>query len=60
MVQEEEGEENLDRTCEKRRSSSLRKVKEEWNIKHTIKRRNPNRRSDLVMNCLLKNVIEEG
>jgi hypothetical protein len=58
-MQEKEGEDHLDQSCELRRSSILRRVKEEWNIKHTIKKRNGNRVGYILCtNCCLKHVLK--
>jgi hypothetical protein len=42
-----------------RNEEVLHRVKEEWNILHTIKRRKANRIGHILRrNCLLKHVIE--
>ena len=57
MVQEkEDGEDQLDRSCEKR--EVLHRVKEERNVLHTIRRRMPDWISRILLrNCLLKYMI---
>jgi hypothetical protein len=57
VVLEKDGENQLDRSCEKCRR--LHRVKEERNIVHTIKRRKANWIGHILRrNCLLKHVIE--
>jgi hypothetical protein len=56
VVLEKDGEDQLDRTCEKRRSV---RVKEERNFLHTIKIRKANCFGYVLRrNCFLKHVIE--
>jgi hypothetical protein len=57
VVLEKNGEDQLDRSCEK--CEVLHRVKEERNILHTIKRRKTNWIGHILRrNCLLKHVTE--
>ena len=57
MVLERDGEDQLDRPCEK--EEALQRVKEERNILHTVRRRKANWTGHVLhRNCLLQDIIE--